>query len=124
MQEYVKSLSDRTEIVFVLVVAFGYFMYLSLLSAIYPAPNQQTTTADLYALLVLELKILICNFAVPLYARVDPLAGWPEAKRQRNLRWRCAGCCNIRRIFPLTQRRIVSVSGAGLFIRPDTKTIQ
>lgn len=70
MQEFVKSLSDRTEFVFVLVVAFGYFIYLSLLSATYPAPYQQTTTADLYALLVLELKILIVILPV-LYVR-----GW------------------------------------------------
>ena len=58
MRGFVKSISDRTEFVFVFILAFGYSIYISVLSVVSPGSYQTLTDIDFYLLLAEELVIM------------------------------------------------------------------
>jgi len=57
MQEWIRSLSARTEFIIVVLVAFGYFMLGSLLSVLFPADSAHISEQHLRFLLVYEVLI-------------------------------------------------------------------
>ena len=58
MQEYIQSLSQRTEFVIVVLVAFGYFILGSILSVLTPSHQPAITGAHLRFLIVYELVVM------------------------------------------------------------------
>ena len=79
MLTFVKSISERTEFAFVIVVAFGYFIYNSFLFVFSSGPYQPLTDKDFYFLLAFELAAM--SFLLPLLY----LRGWNVQKIGLNL---------------------------------------
>jgi membrane protease YdiL (CAAX protease family) len=83
MDGWIKSLSDRSEFVFVLVLAFGWSIYGSVSAAMSPLPPVPFTGAGLFGLLLIEIPILVVigtflGLRGWTFARLGPLPAWRD----------------------------------------------
>jgi len=59
MEQYVKAISPRAEFILVVLTAFGYFIFGSLLSIFYPYPAAPVSEASLQSLLIYESVVML-----------------------------------------------------------------